>query len=68
MRLITIDRFPITTAARTAKTGLAIGITYGLVQDALSSAKGRNPRYVDFLLRREPKQRQSSDTERELVL
>lgn len=46
-----LDRFPITTAARTAKTGLAIGVTYGLVQDALFVAKGRRPGYVDFLLR-----------------
>lgn len=49
--LIIIDRFPIATAARTAKTGLAIGLVYGLAQDALGAAKGRRPGYVDFLLR-----------------
>ena len=50
--LIIIDRFPITTAARTAKTGLAFGLAYGLVQDALSCVKGRPPAYVNFILRR----------------
>jgi hypothetical protein len=50
-RLIHIDRFPITTAARTAKSGLAIGFVYGLAQDAIGAAKGRRPGYVDFILR-----------------
>jgi hypothetical protein len=50
-RLITIDRFPVATAARTAKTGLAIGLVYGLSQDLLGAAKGRTPGYVDFMLR-----------------
>jgi hypothetical protein len=54
--LITIDRFPITTAARTAKTGLAVGLAYGLIQDALSTAKGRPPAYVDFVLGRSRRQ------------
>lgn len=44
-----LDRFPITTAARTAKSGLAIGLGYGLIQDALGVARGRTPAYVDFL-------------------
>ncbi|KIM97884.1 hypothetical protein OIDMADRAFT_129065 [Oidiodendron maius Zn] len=46
------NRFPITTAARTAKSGLAIGIIYGLAQDALGAAKGRVPGYVGFIQRR----------------
>jgi hypothetical protein len=52
-RLITVavDRFPVATAARTAKTGLAIGLAYGLAQDALGAANGRRPGYVDFMLR-----------------
>lgn len=50
-RLIHTDRFPITTAARTAKSGLAIGLAYGLAQDAIGAAKGRRPGYVDFILR-----------------
>ncbi|PMD20754.1 hypothetical protein NA56DRAFT_671056 [Hyaloscypha hepaticicola] len=45
------NRFPITTAARTAKSGLAIGFAYGLAQDAIGAAKGRRPGYVDFILR-----------------
>jgi hypothetical protein len=51
-RLITIDRFPITTAARTAKSGLAIGLLYGLAQDAVGAARGRIPGYVDFIQRK----------------
>lgn len=51
-RLTAIDRFPLTTAARTAKTGLAMGLAFGLAQDALGAAKGRRPGYVDFIIRR----------------
>ena len=43
------DRFPMATAARTAKTGLAIGLAYGLAQDAVGAMRGRRPGYVDFL-------------------
>ncbi|RFU32702.1 hypothetical protein B7463_g3613, partial [Scytalidium lignicola] len=39
------NRFPLTTAARTAKSGLAIGLAYGLAQDALGAARGRRPGY-----------------------
>ncbi|CZR55526.1 uncharacterized protein PAC_05414 [Phialocephala subalpina] len=46
------NRFPITTAARTAKSGLAIGLAYGLAQDAIAAAKGRRLGYVDFILRK----------------
>lgn len=46
------NRFPITTAARTAKSGLAIGLAYGLAQDAVGAARGRKPAYVDFIQRR----------------
>ena len=49
--LITTDRFPVTTAARTAKSALAVGLAYGLAQDALGAARGRRPKYVDFILR-----------------
>ena len=49
--LIHIDRFPITTAARTAKSGLAIGLAYGLAQDAIAAAKGKKPGYADFIMR-----------------
>ncbi|TVY56994.1 hypothetical protein LCER1_G003327 [Lachnellula cervina] len=45
------NRFPVATAARTARTGLAIGLAYGLVEDALGAANGRRPGYVDFLVR-----------------
>lgn len=44
------DRFPLITAARTAKQGLVFGFMYGLAQDALSLAKGRRLAYVDFIL------------------
>jgi len=46
------NRFPLTTAARTAKTGLAVGLAFGLAQDALGAARGRRPGYVNFILRR----------------
>jgi hypothetical protein len=45
------DRFPLTTAARTAKTGLAIGLGFGLAQDAVGLLRGRRPGYVDFVMR-----------------
>ncbi|OBT72161.1 hypothetical protein VF21_08768 [Pseudogymnoascus sp. 05NY08] len=44
------NRFPLATAARTAKTGLAIGLAYGLAQDAVGAMRGRRPGYVDFIL------------------
>ncbi|KAK6612778.1 hypothetical protein H4I96_01991 [Botrytis cinerea] len=43
------NRFPIITAARTARTGLAFGIGYGLLQDAVGYARGRRLGYIDFL-------------------
>lgn len=46
---MTTDRFPLITAARTAKTGLAIGLAFGLAQDLLSTVKGRPPGYLRFL-------------------
>jgi hypothetical protein len=46
-----IDRFPIVAAARTAKTSLAIGLAFGLAQDAVGAMRGRRPAYVDFILR-----------------
>ena len=47
---IVTDKFPMVTAARTAKSGLLFGLIYGFTQDALSLAKGRRLAYVDFLL------------------
>lgn len=47
-----IDRFSIATAARTARTGLYGGLAFGLIQDAISLARGRHLAYVDFLLGR----------------
>jgi hypothetical protein len=43
------NRFPLTTAARTAKTGLWIGLGYGLLQDTFSLLQGRRLGYVDFV-------------------
>lgn len=50
-----VDRFPLITAARTAKVGLYTGLALGLIQDALGLARGRRVGYVDFLTRRYPK-------------
>ena len=47
-----LDRFSLITAARTAKFGLITGLAFGLMQDAVSLAKGRRLAYVDFILRR----------------
>jgi hypothetical protein len=46
------NRFPIQTAARTATIGLKFGLAFGLLQDALSVARGRRVGYVDFVRRR----------------
>ncbi|OBT43381.1 hypothetical protein VE00_05710 [Pseudogymnoascus sp. WSF 3629] len=46
------NRFPMATAARTARTGLAIGLAYGLAQDAVGALRGRRPGYVDFVMGR----------------
>ena len=45
-----VDRLPLTTAARTTKMGLLVGVGYGLAQDALSLVRGRRLDYVDWLL------------------
>jgi hypothetical protein len=49
--IVVADRFPMVAAARTAKTGLAIGLAFGLAQDAVGALRGRRPGYVDFILR-----------------
>ncbi|KAH0543590.1 hypothetical protein FGG08_002151 [Glutinoglossum americanum] len=43
------NRFPLPTAARTAKSGLLFGLAFGLAQDAVSFARGRRLAYVEFL-------------------
>lgn len=45
------NRFPIPTAARTAKMGAKAGLAFGLLQDAVSVMKGRRVGYVDFVKR-----------------
>lgn len=52
------DRFPLVTAARTAKIGLLSGLAFGLAQDALALAKGQRPFYVDMLFGKEHSQRE----------
>ena len=58
-----IDQFPVTTAARTAKSGLAIGLAYGLTQDAVGALRGRKPAYVEFIQRRGRRKADTSDSE-----
>lgn len=60
-KLTSIDRFPITTAARTAKTSLAIGLAYGLAQDAVGAMRGRPLGWVDFI-RRGGRRKERADT------
>lgn len=45
----TTARHDIYTAARTAKLGLKLSVAYGLLQDALATAKGNPPRYVESI-------------------
>ena len=46
------NRFPITTAARTARMGMKAGLAFGLVQDALGLARGRKLGYIEFIKRK----------------
>lgn len=57
------DRFPVTAAARTAKTGLAIGLVYGLAQDAVGALRGRRPGYLEFILRGGKRKTESTQME-----
>ncbi|KAK1148919.1 hypothetical protein N8T08_007594 [Aspergillus melleus] len=45
-----LARHDVYTAARTAKFGLKFGLAYGLMQDLLETLKGKQPKYVDFIL------------------
>lgn len=45
-----LARHDVYTAARTAKFGLKFGLAYGLLQDLLETLKGKQPKYVDFVL------------------
>lgn len=46
------NRFPLVTAARTAKTGIKVGLAYGLLQDGLGLLRGRRLGYVDWVSNR----------------
>ena len=39
------------TSARLAKTALKVSVTYGFLQDLMSTVRGRRPAYIDWLLR-----------------
>jgi hypothetical protein len=41
-------RFPAATTVRTGKLGLKIGVGYGLVQDVLGYARGREITYIEY--------------------
>lgn len=45
------NRFPLPTAARTAKMGLKAGVAFGLMQDAVGLVRGRKLGYVEFIKR-----------------
>ncbi|KAK5134045.1 hypothetical protein LTR08_007050 [Meristemomyces frigidus] len=45
------NRFPLATAARTAKLGAKVGCAFGVVQDVLSVVRGRRLGYVEFVKR-----------------
>lgn len=42
-------RHDVYTAARTAKLGMKLSFTYGILQDALETLKGNQPAYIDFI-------------------
>ncbi|KAF2458247.1 hypothetical protein BDY21DRAFT_284488 [Lineolata rhizophorae] len=58
------NRFPVTTATRTLKTGVKVGLAYGVFQDLLRLSHGKNLSYVDFArnLRSRWRQRQEKKT------
>jgi hypothetical protein len=43
------NRFPLATAARTARLGAKAGLAFGVLQDAVGVARGRRIGYVEFL-------------------
>ena len=45
------NKFPIPTAARTAKLGAKAGLAFGLLQDFLSLIRGRKIGYIEFVKR-----------------
>ncbi|CAK7241780.1 MAG: hypothetical protein STHCBS139747_003251 [Sporothrix thermara] len=45
------NRFPLATAARTAKTAVLVGFAFGSLQDIASLVRGRRVSYVDYLQR-----------------
>ncbi|CAK1363496.1 unnamed protein product [Cercospora beticola] len=45
------NRFPVPTAARTAKMGAKAGLAFGVLQDMVSLLKGRRVGYVEFVKR-----------------
>lgn len=42
------DRFPPITIARTARMGLAVGLGYGLLQDAVTLLRGQRLSYIEY--------------------
>jgi hypothetical protein len=45
------NRFPLPTAARTAKLGAKAGLAFGVLQDGVSLLRGRRVGYIEFLRR-----------------
>ncbi|CZT17547.1 uncharacterized protein RCC_03381 [Ramularia collo-cygni] len=43
------NRFPLATAARTARMGAKAGLAFGLLQDAVGVARGRRIGYIEFV-------------------
>lgn len=62
--MVTADRFPRYTAARTVKLGLFSGLAMGILQDGISLAKGQRLGYIEFLLRRD---QQSFDARSKII-
>lgn len=61
LTFLVVGGFPLLTALRTLRLGLYTGLGFGLVQDALSLARGRRLDYVDFFLGRDRKREYMDD-------
>ncbi len=59
-----LDRFPVHTATKTAKTGLILGLAYGFAQDAMALLRGHRVSYAAFIADRMRKTPFSRDRRR----
>ncbi|KAK4627146.1 hypothetical protein CLAFUW4_03927 [Fulvia fulva] len=61
------NRFPLPTAARTAKMGAKAGLAFGVLQDMVSLMRGRRVGYVEFVKRHTVGESQEKEDEKMAV-